>query len=71
MRHWRLEPESTLAHEWELRILEEYADYKIANCSCWYNEDCDCLSLEDFREKKIKDQQDRWDKDERIYAQII
>lgn len=48
----------------ELMLLEDYEEYKAENCTCSVNEDCCCLSLKAFRDKRWKECEQYWIEDE-------
>lgn len=41
---------------------EEYMDYLIDNCTCEVNEDCDCMTFEQFEEKQIQALEAYWER---------
>ena len=47
--------------QWDLEVENEYIEYKQKMCTCSVNEDCECISLEAFRNQKIKDLESYWD----------
>lgn len=44
----------------EIMLLEDYEEYKQENCTCFVNEDCCCLSLDAFADKRWKECHDFW-----------
>lgn len=58
---WEPEPD---IDAWEESRWEEYNEYKDEHCKCALDEDCTCLTFEQFREKFIDNLEGYWVDDE-------
>ena len=60
MPRWEDGPEECELSKWEAEVEEEYLEFIEKNCICEVCEDCECITLDQFIERKLEDMHDRW-----------
>ena len=55
-----LEPMENYDEDYEINLYAEYEDYLKQKCRCPSEEECECMSIAEFEERKIKEMQDFW-----------
>lgn len=58
---WLWGPEECEGFRWEIAVEEDWHEYRIKNCYCRISDTCDCMSLEEFRDQKLRELENFWD----------